>query len=189
MKLFIILFYLIYSISALASSEIKVAGLLGLRSSQTDTDIRGATTSTRTSFQFGALALFPIVSNIEIRSGFIYSQRYTEIKNVPQQGVVTVDYSYFDVPLTLGYRFGDAALAFAGPVVAFNQSREVDCSLQVGCSAINVESVLLPLQIGINFKFLPQAGAEVYYEYISGSLSSNVENMRTVGANFIFYFE
>ncbi len=188
MKLFVVLLSLSMSLSAKAASDIQFGALLGFRSSQSDTDIRGASTSSRTSYQFGALAFFPIVSQLEVRSGFIYSQRFTEIKNTAQ-GIVSVDYDYFDVPITLGFRFSEAALVFAGPVIAFNQSKEVSCTLQASCSAVDVKSVIMPLQLGIGFKFLPQIGAEAYYEYIAGDLSANVENMRTVGANLIFYFE
>lgn len=173
---------------ALAQRDIQFGGLLGFRSGQTDTDVRGASTSSRSGWQFGVQTLFPIAPPIEVRSGFAYTQRFTEIKNTAQ-GTVTVDYSYFDVPLTVAYRFNEAASVFGGPVIAFNQSKEVSCTAAANCAASDVKSVIMPLQLGISFKFLPQMGGELYYEYISGDLSNNVQNMRTVGANLIFYFE
>lgn len=188
MKIIAVLLTLSMSTFAFAEADFQFGGLLGFRSSQTDTDIRGASTVSRSSFQFGVQGLFPIVNQIEVRSGVVYTQRYTEIKNTAQ-GTVTVDYSYFDVPMTVAFRFSEAASVFAGPVISFNQAKEVTCSAQSNCSATDVKSVIMPLQAGVSFKFLPQVGAELYYEYISGDLSTNVQNMKTVGANFIYYFE
>lgn len=188
MKFFVLLFCTVVSASAFAEADIQFGGLLGFRSSSTDTDIRGASTASRSGFQFGVQALLPITNKFEVRTGAIYSQRYAEIKNTAQ-GTVTIDYAYFDVPMTVGLRFNEAAAVFAGPVISFNFSKDVTCSLQTNCAAADVKSVIMPLQLGVSFKLLPQAGAELYYEYISGDLSANVQNMKTVGANFIYYFE
>ncbi len=190
MRILLSLIFLIATVQAKAETrgDIGFGALFGLRSNQADTDIRNATVNSRMGYQFGVLALFPIVKAIEVRSGFMYTQRYSEIANTAS-GTVTVDYSYFDVPMTLMYRFSEAAGVFAGPVIAFNQSKEVTCSRNTNCAALDVKSVVMPLQIGLNFKFLPQMGGEVFFEYTSGDLSTNVANMRSVGANLIYYFE
>lgn len=173
---------------AQAQAQIGFGALAGVHSGQADTDIAGAKMNSKTGFHFGVLALVPIVSNFEMRSGFIYNQRYAEIQNTAA-GNVSLDFSYFDVPLTPMFRLSEAAGIFAGPVVAFNQSKEVTCTNRANCAALDVKSVVLPLQLGVNFKFMSQAGGELYAEYVAGDLSTNVSDMKTVGANFIFYFE
>jgi hypothetical protein len=174
--------------AAQAQAQIGFGALIGMRSNQAETDIRNATVNSRTGTHFGVLALFPVVKALEVRTGFIYTQRYSEITNTAS-GVVSIDYSYFDVPMTLMYRFSEAAGVFGGPVIAFNQSKEVSCSKNTSCAALEVKSVVMPLQVGLNFKFAPQMGGEAFFEYTSGDLSTNVANMRSVGGNFVYYFE
>ena len=52
-----------------------------------------------------------------------------------------------------------------------------------------MKSVIVPLQLGVSFRFASQLGAELYYEYAAGDLAANLSNMKTVGANFLVYFE
>jgi hypothetical protein len=168
--------------------SVNVAGALGFRSMQIDTDIRGASTPSRTGFEAGILMNVPLINGIEVRSGFLYVQRYAQIKNTAQ-GIVDINYAYFDIPATLAYRFADTASVFAGADIAFNQSPQVECSSSPNCEASEVKSVIFPLQVGVEFRFLPQMGAELFYEYIPGDISANVQNMKTVGINLTFQFE
>lgn len=170
------------------AQNVNFSGLLGFRSMQMDTDIGGASTASKTGFQAGLLMNVPLKSVIEIRSGVLYVQRHGEIKNTGK-GTVDINYSYFDVPAEIALRFNEAASIFGGTRFAFNQSREVECSALASCEASSVRSVLFPLEVGVEFRFLPQMGAELYYEYIPGELSANVQDMKTVGINLTFQFE
>jgi len=179
---------LLILLGAHAQAQIGFGVAAGFRSNQAETDINRAQVNSRTGTQFGVLGFFPIAKTFEVRSGFFYTQRYSEITNTAS-GIVSIDYSYFDVPLTVLMRLSEAAGIFAGPVFAFNQSKEVSCTNRASCAALDVKSVILPWQAGVGFKFLPQAGGELFFEYTPGDLSTNVSDMKTVGANFIFYFE
>jgi hypothetical protein len=187
MKIFLTFLAAIFvSFAAQAQSEFGLSA--GIRSGQAETDLQGATLTGKTGFQVGALTWLPIYRGWSIRTGFLYSQRPSMLSNTAS-GDVDIAYSYFDVPVTPFYRFSDFAGIFGGPVLAFNQSKEVTCSSKTNCAAPDVKSFLVPLEIGLDFRFAPLMGGEVYFEYVSGSLSANVFDMKTVGANFLFFFE
>lgn len=183
-----VFFAFVFLMLSQAQAQIGFGVAAGVRSNQAETDIHGAETSSRSGLQFGVLAQFPIVNSFEVRSGFFYTQRYSEIEKTAS-GNVSVDYTYFDIPLTPSFRLSDAAAIFAGPVFAFNESKEVSCTNRATCAALDVKSVIVPWQAGVNFRFFSQAGGELFAEYAPGDLSTNVSDMKSVGANFIFYFE
>ncbi|MEZ0392004.1 MAG: outer membrane beta-barrel protein [Pseudobdellovibrionaceae bacterium] len=186
MKSLFSFFLLIFSLTAQAQMEFGLVG--GLQSGQAETDLSGASAKTRLGYHFGGLAYLPLQKSWGLRSGLIYNQRYTTLEPT-LSGKVDMDFAYFDVPLTPMLKFSGAGGVFAGPVLAFNQSKDVTCSQRANCAAVDVKSFLLPLQVGVQFRFLPQMGAELFFEYISGELATNVSNMKTVGASFLFYFE
>jgi hypothetical protein len=45
--------------------------------------------------------------------------------------------------------------------------------------------MVMPLTIGAQFKFLPNIGANVFFETVSGELARGVENSRAVGVNLL----
>jgi hypothetical protein len=55
--------------------------------------------------------------------------------------------------------------------------------------ALDARSVVVPLQAGVSFEFLRQIGAQLYFEDVPGELSTNVSDMKSIGALFIYYFE
>lgn len=187
MKLIIVLFTVLLSIGAQAQMEF--GALVGFRSNQAQTDISLASVSSRTSYQFGVQGFFPIWNDLAgLRTGAMVAPRYVNLSNT-RKGTVEINYIYLDVPATLMLKFNEVAGVFAGPILSFNYSKEVSCSLQADCVATDVKSVVVPWTLGLNFKILPQIGGELFYEYVPGDLSTNVSNMTTVGANFIFYIE
>ena len=174
--------------AAQAQIEFGVAG--GLRSNQADTEAGPtAEVTSQIGLQLGALAYIPINSLWGVRGGVLYTQRHVDIGPTFPEGDVEVRYSYFDIPVTPMVRLGDYAGVFAGPVISFNVSNEINCSRSQNCVPLNMKSLILPLQLGIQFRILYQLGAEFYFEYVPGELSTNVSDMRTVGGNIIFYFE
>lgn len=188
MRIFAALFIFILSLAAQAQSRIEFGIAGGFRSMQVETDISSATTNSKTGYQVGPLAYLPLNDFWGLRTGFLYTQRFANLQNT-NKGDVDIQYAYFDVPGTVMIRFADFAGAFAGPVLAFNQSKDVTCTKNAECAALDVKSIIVPWQLGLSFRFLSQLGAELYYEYVPGDLSTNVSNMKTVGGNLVFYFE
>jgi hypothetical protein len=185
MKSLLVILILSFQFQAQA---VSLAGVLGMRSSDADTDLANATIKNRTGMQAGVLGWTNFQGRIGGRSGFVYTQRYATL-GPTQSGTVNFEYSYFDVPLTGTVQIGSWAWIFAGPVLSFNQSKDVTCSAVATCSPFDVKSFIVPFQMGLDFKFAPQFGGEIFYEYVSGELSKNLSNMSSVGANILVYFE
>ncbi len=171
---------------AQAQYEFGLSG--GFRSGQATTDLAGAYISAKAGYQLGAVTWLQIYQSWSLRTGFLYTQRPATLTNT-KSGDVDIQFAYFDVPATASYKFSDYAGIFAGPVIAFNQSKDVSCSQRPDCAAIDVRGVLFPIELGLDFKFAPQLGGEVYFEYVPGNLSVNVAEMKTLGANLVFFFE
>lgn len=175
-----------FSFSASADNEFALLG--GLRSGSAETSLNNASVSSKTSYQAGALATLELMDPWFLRTGIIIAGRQVTV-GPTNQGNVDLNFTYVDIPATILFRFTDIAGVFAGPVIAFNQGKEMTCSGAGTCGAQNVDSVIYPWQLGVSFRFASQMGGELYYEYHSGGLDKNVSNLKTVGANILVYFE
>lgn len=169
------------------AGDLQFSALFGVRSNSADTNVTKASVQTQTSWMAGVLGVLPLKYSFAARGGFIYNQRYVEISPTAQ-GTVSIQFSYFDVPLTMGYQFSDLAMVFAGPVLAFNQAKDVSCTQSSTCAALDVKSMLIPWQFGVHFLFLPDMGAEISYEYVAGDLSQSVANMRSLAIGGFYTF-
>lgn len=185
-RFFISLISVLISVPSFADHEFAL--LAGFRSGSTETDLRNASTETKTGFAAGGIFNLGLMDPWVLRTGFIISGRPASL-GPTVQGKVDLNFYYVDVPATVMLRFSEAAGVFAGPVIAFNQSKETTCSIATNCGAQNVKSVIVPWQMGLQFKLMPQLGGEVFYEYIPGSLADNVAEMKTVGINALIFFE
>ncbi|PIS10659.1 MAG: hypothetical protein COT73_08300 [Bdellovibrio sp. CG10_big_fil_rev_8_21_14_0_10_47_8] len=186
MKKLIVSLLVFWSLQGRAALDL--AGAVGMASNDASTDLINASIKSDSGFRAGVLAWIDLYQKLSLRTGFMYTQRYVSL-GPTNQGNININYSYFDVPATLNFWFSDAAGVFAGPVLAFNQSKDVSCSNSTTCAARDVHSVIYPFQLGVDFIFASQFGGEVYYEFTSGDLSTSVSNMTSVGANLLIYFE
>lgn len=177
---------MVFAVSFTANAEF--AAVLGARSNTASTNITGASTSSRLGYMAGVLGWLPLRKSFGVRTGFLYNQRFVSL-GPTLQGDIDVNFSYFDIPLTGTYQFNTQTWAFVGPVLAFNQSRDVTCSRNSSCSAADSKSFILPWQLGVDFKFAPQFGAEIFYEFMSGDLAAGVSDMRAIGASALIFFE
>ena len=96
------------------AGDLQFSALFGVRSNSADTNVTKASVQNQTSWMAGVLGVLPLKYSLAARGGFIYNQRYVDISPTVQ-GTVSIQYSYFDVPLTVGYQFSDLAMIFAGP--------------------------------------------------------------------------
>ncbi len=171
------------------ASDLDFAVLVGTKNNSATTDITGATVTSKFGIMVGVLGLLPLTRNgFGIRSGGIYNQRYVTM-GPSNQGDIEIQYTYFDIPMTPMLQIDRLITLFAGPVLAFNQSKDVSCSKAPTCAAADVKSFLMPIQIGADFRFAPQFGGEVFFESISGDISKNVANMTSVGFAGLIFFE
>ncbi len=133
-------------------------------------------------FQVGASTVFDVGSTFGIKTGLFYNER-------PFQGTFTLvdvkgKLTYFDVPVLLMFKVEDYAGIYAGSSLSFKLSDEISSG-----KLTNIKSMVVPATIGAQFKFAPNFGANVYYEFISGELADSLSNSRAVGANLMITFD
>lgn len=187
MSRILVLLALIFGLSSVANAqEFALSG--GFRNNNADTNIALARAEPTNGIQFGALGFFPLISPFVFRTGFLYTQRYSEI-TYTNGNHTEVNFAYMDIPLTFMLKLGDYAGVFAGPILAINQSSDCIDSDGTSCKALQVKSSIMPLVVGVNFKFAPQMGGELFAEFYSGDLAQGLSNMKAMGGNFVFYFE
>ncbi len=154
----------------------------GIKSTSIDATAATTNVSGLGGYQLGAYGFFPFTEEFQLRTAFLYSQRAfsTKISNTDYD----VKLAYLDIPITAMYRFSEFGGVYAGPVISLLQGKDFDRTQITGA-----KSSVVPLTVGVNFKFHPQIGADIFYEVISGSVADGFENMRSFGASVIIYFE
>ncbi len=165
----------------------NLAGNLGVRYNSASTDVPRASTTSKLGIIAGFLGWIPLRSSFGIRTGAVYNQRFVGI-GPTQQGDIDIQYTYLDIPLTATFQINSIWSIFGGPVLAFNQSKEVTCSTSSTCAAAEVSSFVLPWQAGVDFKMTSQLGGEFFVEGIFGELSRNVSNMKSLGLSLVIFF-
>jgi hypothetical protein len=146
--------------------------------------------SGKNGFQLGGIGFFPMNEQIYLRSGLLYTQRFLEL-TATTGAIATktdVELSYIDIPATVMYKFSDYGGVFGGVIVGLNQSKDCKTSTtSTNCTGTN--SSITPITLGLSFKFAPNMGGEFSYESTSGSLANSVTEAKSIGLNFLVFFE
>lgn len=131
-------------------------------------------------FQLGISTVLNFSSNIGLRSGMFYSERpfASEIGGLTVKGKI----SYFEVPAQLMFKFEEYAGVYVGPSFSVKLGDEVSG----GNTLTDAKSFITPLTFGAQFKFVPNLGANVFFETVPGDLANGVSNSRAVGVNLLF---
>ena len=130
-------------------------------------------------FQLGISTVLNFSTNLGLRSGMFYSER----PFASQVGAQTIKgkISYFEVPAQLMFKFEDYAGVYVGPSFSVKLGDEVSTG-----SLTDAKSFVMPLTFGAQLKFVPNLGANVFFETVPGDLATGVSNSRAVGVNLLF---
>jgi len=167
------------------------AAVIGARTNSWDYSpaTTGVSASGKTGIQAGVLGFIDLGASLQLRSGFLFTQRVFTVTSSGQETEFV--FTYFDVPLTLKFMFSEYGGVFLGPNIALNAGKS--CSGPNACSTEGVKSSLVGIQLGASFKFASQMGAELYYELNSGDIQSvngvSGKDAKSIVANFLFTFE
>lgn len=160
-----------------------VGVVFGIRNDSADAKAPGYTIEGKNSFNVGGIAKFELKDAWNLRTGFIYTQRFFEVKN-GTTSLGDAKFTYFEIPVGLMYKFSDFGGAFVGPNIAMNISKECP-----GGTCTGTNSAPIGLQVGASFKFAPQMGFEFYYETMMAKLNDDIENSKAIVANFMITFD
>lgn len=165
------------------NSQAQFLGVeVGVRQQSATAEAAGVSMDTEMAYQFGMVGAFPITEQLLFRSGFLYTQRPVTAK----AGVITNKYSfnYFDIPVTLMWKFNDYGGVYGGVNVGLIASASCD---NCGVGNDPEKKGMMPLVIGGTFKFAPQFGVDIYYE--AGKINKDFKEARAVGANLLITFD
>ncbi|MES3038053.1 MAG: outer membrane beta-barrel protein [Bdellovibrionota bacterium] len=188
MKFLIVLALTVSSAFAQAFEDYGVEA--GFRSQNFTADTTGVSTSSEIGYQLGVSGAVPVSGAFVFRSGLFYTER--PLKYSVTGGDATIKLTYFDIPLTFGYKFSDYALVYLGPVLAVKLSDNVKSSGTLSgttSSSVSPKGTIVPIVLGAAFRFAPQIGANVFFEMTSGEAATGAKDLRAVGANLIVYLD
>jgi hypothetical protein len=160
------------------SPDYSMAGVeLGFKSNTAS--VSGSSSENQaTGYQLGVSGVFNISEKIGLKSGLFYSEVPFDAdfgaSNV--KGKIT----YFEVPALFMFKFEDYAGVYVGPSLAVKLSDDLTPG-----SLSGVKSMVVPVTFGAQFKFLPNLGANLFFQTITGELATGVENSRAVGVNLL----
>lgn len=157
----------------------------GFRQQSGDT-VTGASTTSQVGYTLGAVGYFDMTESLAFRSGLAYTQRPLKITNDTTKDSATVSLTYFDVPLGVMLKFEDWMGAYLGVALSVNLDKSSNNTNVVRLE--NVKSMVVPLQLGVTFKFMPELGLNLYFEQF-GDVADGLKSYRSVGANLLFTME
>lgn len=154
--------------------------------SQSGTSATGTTAKSQTAFQLGGIGTFDLSGPLAVRSGFEYVQRNVNFTNDSTSAETATKLNYFDIPVGLMYKF-DYGGVYAGVALGMN----LDSSASGGGvnKLTDVQSMIVPVQIGATFKFAPQLGANIFFETIGGNVAKDLSSYKAVGANLVIFWD
>lgn len=173
----------LFSVSAFAQD---VGLVVGVRSDNADGNNNVKITG-KTGFQAGVIAKFDMTSALQLRTGFLATQRSYEY-SITTPAVLNDEYrmTYVEIPAGLLWKFSDYGGVFAGPAVSLGLSKSCPGG---DCAGAEVNGSPLSFQFGGSFKVAPQVGFEVYYETMLSDVAKDVKSGRSLMANLMITFD
>ncbi len=134
----------------------------------------GVTNKQEIGFQLGASAVFDFAPSFGLKTGLFYSERpiTTELAGVTTKSKA----SYFEVPAFFMFKFEEYAGIYAGPSLAIKMADE---------NLISAKSMIIPITFGAQFKFLPNVGANIFFETVPSEIATGIKSSRAVGASLL----
>jgi hypothetical protein len=83
-------------------------------------------------------------------------------------------------------KFEDWMGVYAGVALSVNLDKSSDNTNVV--KLVDVKSLVVPFQMGVTFKFMPELGLNLYFEQF-GDVAEGLKSYRSVGANLLFTME
>lgn len=157
----------------------------GFRQQSGDTAV-GYSTSSQVGYQLGAVGFFDFSEKLALRSGLLYTQRPLTVKNDTSLESANITMTYFDVPVGLMLKFEDYMGVYLGTAVSVNLDKSSDKKSVM--DVVDAKSMVMPLQLGATFKFMPEMGLNLYFEQF-GDVAKDLKSYRAVGVNLLFTME
>ena len=131
-------------------------------------------------YQLGATAVFNISEKFGLKTGLMYTER--AFKSTVATSNIEGKITYFDIPFFAMYKLEDFVGLYIGPTISFQIGDDVKGTTT---GFTDIESMVVPITLGAQFKFAPTLGINVFFENVSGDLAQGVDKYRAVGATLM----
>lgn len=167
--------------------------LLGFRSQSGEIASESYTTSSRTGYQLGGIASLDVSKPLMLRLGFMYTERpvHGKLELGTLSGEADFRLTYFDFPVALAFKIDEYISLFGGlalSVLLENSVSSATGDLR-GAKISDAKAMIFPLQIGVDFRFAPQIGGNVFFEAHPSEVAKDLKNYRAIGLNFIYFLD
>ena len=182
MKKIIALSLFVLSTTAFAQSYSMPAIEVGFKWNSADYELSAVSSKQEIGFQLGASTVFNFSPSLGLKTGLFYSESPLT-SEATASGVTTTTkakITYFEVPAFFMFKIEDYAGIYIGPSLAVRLGDE---------KVSNPKSMIVPLTLGAQFKFLPNLGINLFFETVPGAVADGIKNTRAVGANLMFTFD
>jgi len=148
----------------------------------------GVDVSSNGSYQLGALFYQPMNELLEVRMGALFGQENLTATSAGSSDT-TINLTYINVPLTLGYRFAERFLMFIGPVIKVNAGKS--CKATGGCSisSLKVKGTDMLLSLGGHMQLTEVLGLELSLDRMSGKPFEGTSGGQIINVNFQYLIE
>ncbi len=142
----------------------------------------GTTSKQEIGFQLGTSTVFNFASSFGLKTGLFYSERPLtyETNFLDVTTTTKAKITYFEVPALFMFKFEDYAGVYVGPSIAVRLGND---------NVTDPKSMIIPITLGAQFKFLPNFGLNIFFETVPGELAKGIKSSRAVGANLMFTFD
>lgn len=159
-----------------------------LRQTTAQNYVTGEKTAARPGFGVGAKTESDDYAGFSLKIGLMYEQR--TISDVLSGVTHELVMNHVDLLTHLSYRVSDSFSVFTGPQYTILASKK--CKPSAGDCLLNeshAAKYFIPMTVGLDFSFMGQYGAEVYYEWISQEVwETAFEKVQTYGLNLKYKF-
>lgn len=146
----------------------------------------GLESSSQVGYTLGAVGYMDMTERFAFRSGIMYTQRPLKVTHELTNTSANVNLTYFDIPVGFMIKFEEWMGAYAGVALSVNLDKSSNNSAVVKLQ--DVKALVVPFQLGVTFKFMPEVGMNLYFEQF-GDVADGLKAYRSVGANLLFTME
>jgi len=135
--------------------------------------------SSEIGYKLGLALKFPMVDQLNFKTGLIYSYRPFEYSGTS----VKAKFAYLDIPVLVEYKFNDMVGVFGGLVMGIKVSDKIS----TGATPTGMEDIIPLAQVGVSFLFDDLYGFDIYAERGLGDIYDGAKDYTSFGANFVFW--
>ncbi|WP_413560904.1 outer membrane beta-barrel protein [Bdellovibrio sp. HCB209] len=185
MNKYLIVIALLLGLTSTAQAALDYGLELGVRQQSGDAYGPDISTNSRTGFQGGAFAHFPLQGDTaHFRTGLLYTQRPLETENDSSGSKIQWNLDYIDIPVTILFKPHEKFGIYLGFIASINVAKS--CSGDSNCKVSSVDTPTFPGVFGATVKFNTKWGLNLYFDSSYSTVAKGLADYKAAGLNLMF---